>query len=132
MKLKHLIIPVFIAWLVSMYHNNVKLSIFIPIITIWLIVVYHLEVKEYKLVEKKIYPNKVLINNEDIIKEVWRVDYTFKGHEEIKYTRYFEDYKIATDYTQIGPHSCPSDLWVFCFITSSMILFFGIPIIFFW
>ena len=130
MNLKHVIIPIFIAWLVSMYNYNVKLSIFIPIITIWLIVLYHIDLKEYILIQKVIHPNKVIVNNDGIIKEVWKVNYTFKAHDEVKTTQYFEDDKIATNYIPRYPSSEPSDVWVACFTISSMILIFTIPMLF--
>lgn len=131
MQLKHFIIPIFIALLITLYNNNYKLSIFIPIITLWLIVLYHIDLKEYKLIKKVIHPNKIIIDDDGLIKEVWKVDYTFRGHDEVKTIQYFEDYKIANNYSPRCPSTNPSDTWVVCFTISSIILIMTTPILIF-
>lgn len=60
---------------------NQKYFIF-TIFIIWIAIGYNCDKKEYKLIEKKIYPNKVIIKNNNLIKEVWKVDYIFKAAQE--------------------------------------------------
>jgi hypothetical protein len=98
--------------------KNVIIVLFIVCVAI----IYNCDIKEYSLIEKKIYPNRVTIKNDDLIKEVWKVDYIFKGVYLKTKTRYFEDYKLATDFIEKTPPSEPSILWVVSCATCITIL----------